>query len=166
MRRQRARASAAGPEGRAAIRSWLRRRRAWFWPVLLTLAITWESVEAVPSVGPAWLSLDKVAHFAVFGLLATTLARLEEASRWPRLGALWAIVLAAVYGFGDELLQGFIPERSMEFADWVADTLGALVAVVVYLRWTWYRRLLEAPLRRRRQPRVEISPDSGPNPPG
>jgi hypothetical protein len=54
----------------------------------------------------------------------------------------------------------------MEFADWVADTLGAAVAVVVYLRWNGYRRVLEMPLRRRHQPRVEISPESGPNPPG
>ena len=141
-------------------------RWAWLWPLLLTLAITWESAMAVPSVGPAWLSFDKLAHFAVFGLLATTLARLDQAKRWPLLGALWAIVFVSVYGFADELLQGFIPDRSMEFADWAADTLGAAVAVVVYLRWTGYRRALEAPLRRRRQPRVEISPESGPNPPG
>jgi VanZ family protein len=141
-------------------------RRAWLWPLLLTLAITWESVEAVPSVGPDWLSFDKLAHFGVFGLLATTIARLEEAQRWPLLRALWAVVLVSVYGFGDELLQGFIPSRSMEFGDWAADTLGALAAVVLYLRWAGYRRALEAPLRRRVQPRVEISPDSGPNPPG
>ena len=148
----------------AAVRSGLRQRRAWLWPVLLTAVITWESVEAIPSVGPAWLSFDKLAHFAVFGLLATTIARLEGAPHWPLLRARWAVVLVSAYGFGDELLQGFIPERSMEFADRAADTLGAFVAVIVYLRWTGYRRLLEAPLRRRRQPRVEISPESGPNP--
>jgi hypothetical protein len=58
----------------------------------------------------------------------------------------------------------------MEFADWVADTLGAAVAVVVYLRWNGYRRVLETPLRRRRrlqpdwgQPRVEISAEPLPN---
>ena len=59
-------------------------------------------------------------------------------------------MLVSVYGFGDELLQGFTPDRSMEFADWVADTLGAAVAVVAYLRWNWYRRALETPLRRNR----------------
>jgi VanZ family protein len=150
----------------SALRSGLSGQRSWLWPLLLTIAITWETVEAVPSVGPAWLSFDKLAHFAVFGLLATALARLEQAPRWPLLGPLWSIVLVSVYGFGDELLQGFTPDRSMEFADWVADTLGAAVAVVVYLRWNGYRRVLEMPLRRRHQPRVEISPESGPNPPG
>ena len=28
-------------------------------------------------------------------------------------------------------------------ADWVADTLGALTAVVVYCRWHAYRRIME-----------------------
>ena len=154
----------------SAVRSGLSRRRQLLWPVLLTAAITWESVEAVPSVGPAWLSFDKLAHFGVFGLLATTIARLDQAKHWRLLGALWAIVLVSVYGFGDELLQGFTPNRSMELADWVADTLGAAVAVVVYLRWNGYRRVLETPLRRRRrlqpdwgQPRVEISAEPLPN---
>ena len=149
----------------SAVRSGLSRRRQLLWPVLLTAVITCESVEAVPSVGPEWLSFDKLAHFGVFGLLATAVARLDQAKHWRLLGALWAIVLVSVYGFGDELLQGFTPNRSMEFADWTADTLGAAVAVVVYLRWNWYRCVLETPVRRRRQPRVEISSESGPNPP-
>jgi VanZ family protein len=72
-------------------------------------------------------------------------------------------VLVSVYGFGSELLQSLTPDRSMEFDDWVADTLGAAVAVILYLRWTGYRRLLERPVCRRRQPRVEISPESLPN---
>ena len=98
-------------------------------------------------------------------MLATTIARLDQAPRWPLIGALWAIVLVSVYGFGSELLQSFTPDRSMEFDDWVADTLGAALAVILYLRWTWYRRLLERPVVRRRQPRVEISPESRPNQP-
>jgi hypothetical protein len=51
----------------------------------------------------------------------------------------------------------------MEFDDWLADTLGAALAVILYLRWTSYRRLLETPVGRRRQPRVEISQESRPN---
>jgi hypothetical protein len=138
------------------------RLQAW-WPWVLMAVITWESVSSIPGVGPDWLSFDKLAHFGVFGLLATTIVRLEQAPRWPLIGALWAIVLVSVYGFGSELLQSLTPDRSMEFDDWVADTLGAAVAVILYLRWTGYRRLLERPVCRRRQPRVEISPESLPN---
>ncbi|MDD2764400.1 MAG: VanZ family protein [Opitutaceae bacterium] len=125
-------------------------RRQMLWPVVLTAIVTWESVSAVPGVGPAWLSLDKLAHFGVFGLLATAIVRLDEVKRWPWFGAGWAIMLVSVYGAGTEFLQSLTPYRSMEFDDWVADTLGAAVAVILYLRWTGYRRLLEQPVRRRR----------------
>ena len=129
---------------------WRRERGAVAWPLVLTAVVTWESVSAVPGVGPPWLSFDKLAHFGVFGLLATTIARLEPAKRWPLLGPLWAIILVSVYGMATEIVQGlFTSIRSMEYADWVADTLGAAVAVVLYLRWTWYRRLLERPVGRR-----------------
>ena len=134
-----------------AKRKWFGRREN-LWPVLLAAVITWESVSAVPSVGPAWLSFDKLAHFGVFGLLATTIARIERVNRWPLIGALWAIVLVSVYGGATELLQSLTPMRSMEFDDWLADTLGAAVATVAYLRWPWYRRRLEwgMPKRNRR----------------
>jgi VanZ family protein len=141
-------------------------RRAVAWPLVLTAIVTWESVCAIPSLEAPWLSFDQLAHFGVFGLLATTIVRLERAGRWPLLGPLWAIVLVSVYGMAVEILQSFTPTRSMEYGDWVADTLGAALAVVLYLRWTRYRRLLEQPTgRRRRQPRVEISPEPVPNPP-
>jgi hypothetical protein len=35
----------------------------------------------------------------------------------------------------------------MDWADWVADTAGAFVAVVAYTRWAAYRGLLETPVR-------------------
>lgn len=146
---------AAGREGTDRVQAW--------WPWLLMAVITWESVSSIPGVGPAWLSFDKLAHFGVFGLLATTIARLEQAPRWPLIGAHWAIVMVSAFGSGIELLQSLTPDRSMEFDDWVADTLGAALAVVLYLRWTWYRRLVETPVNRRRQPRVEISTESMPN---
>jgi VanZ family protein len=136
------------------------------WPLVLTAMVTWESVCAVPSLEAPWLSFDQLAHFGVFGLLATTIARLEPVKSWPLLGPLWAIILVSVFGMATEFLQSLTPLRSMEYTDWVADTLGAALAVGLYLRWTWYRRLLERPAgRRRRQPRVEISPEPVPNPP-
>ena len=119
------------------------------WPLLLAAVITWESVMAVPSVGPPWLSFDKLAHFSVFGLLATAIARMDRAGRWPLLRALWAVILVSLYGMGIEFLQSLTPVRSMEYADWVADTLGAGTAVILYLRWTGYRRLLEWRVGRR-----------------
>jgi VanZ family protein len=64
--------------------------------------------------------------------------------------AFWAIVIVSIFGLSDELHQHFTPGRSMEFMDWVADTLGATLAVGLYTYWAWYRKLLEAPLWGRR----------------
>ncbi|HYD83482.1 MAG TPA: VanZ family protein, partial [Opitutus sp.] len=69
-----------------------------------------------------------------------------------------AILIVSVFGVTDELHQHFTPGRSMDVWDWVADTLGAIVATVLYAEWAAYRRLLETPvfgLFRKR--RVEIA---------
>jgi VanZ family protein len=45
-----------------------------------------------------------------------------------------------LYAFTDELHQHFVPGRSVEFADWVADSHGAAAGVALYLI-TWRSRL-------------------------
>jgi VanZ family protein len=37
----------------------------------------------------------------------------------------------------------FTDGRSVEFKDWVADTSGAILASILYLKWNWYRQILE-----------------------
>jgi VanZ family protein len=144
-------------------------RRLVLWPILLTVVLTAESVSKVSSVGPEWMSPDKVAHFAVFGLLATAIVRLERVRARALAGAALAVVLVSAYGGLSEWLQSFTSYRSMEFDDWVADTLGAAVAAPLYLRWAWYRRLLERPIPAPRgadgrEPQVDLSGATVPNP--
>ena len=91
---------------------------------------------------------DKVVHFCVYGLLATLVCRLGRGWR----GAAVALVVASLYGASDEWHQSTVPGRAAELADWVADTLGAATAVVLYTGWAAYRNLLERPLWRRRPP--------------
>lgn len=43
----------------------------------------------------------------------------------------------------DEWHQYLNPYRYFEVADWIADTLGAIVAVIAYQSLKHYRRLLE-----------------------
>jgi len=97
--------------------------------------------------GPSLPGIDKVTHFLVYGLLATFVVRLGQKpkSAWIALG------LVSIYGLLDEWHQSFTPGRSVEFADWVADTLGAALAIVLYRRWRWYRTLLETPIRLKRR---------------
>ncbi len=106
------------------------------------------STVAAPGVS----NFDKIAHFSVYGLLATLLVRL---GRGPR--AVWLALLAtSLYGVSDEWHQSFVPGRSCEVADWMADTLGAVLALTLYAGWPWYRSRLEAPLVGKR--RIENSP--------
>lgn len=91
---------------------------------------------------PDIVDFDKLAHFSIFGLLATLVARNGFVP-----GRAWLpIVAVSVFGLTDELHQSFTPGRSMEFDDWVADTLGAIVAVTAYVHWAWYRTTLERAL--------------------
>ncbi|MFT3831138.1 MAG: VanZ family protein [Opitutaceae bacterium] len=126
----------------------------WSWALALAGIVVLASGNnpAVPPV--SFVGIDKVAHFGVFGLLATALLRVPAV--WRRGGWRGWIAVAAVSLFGatDEWHQSYTPARSVEFADWIADTSGASLAVVLYLHWVSYRRLLETPLRLGRRKRA------------
>lgn len=95
------------------------------WVVVILIGTSWPSV----SLGPEDLGLDKIAHFVAYAVLAALMLR---ATRRPRDWATFVLVVLAVSIFGavDEWHQSFLPRRSMSFADWVADTLGALVGAL------------------------------------
>lgn len=117
-------------------------RRAWLWPVVITLLIFTASSRSSVA-GPRIPHFDKVVHFSVYGLLGTLACRAIPGRR----GAWWALFVVSAYGATDEWHQHFVPGRSSELADWIADTTGAGVAIILYRRWTGYRMLLERPLR-------------------
>jgi VanZ family protein len=81
---------------------------------------------------------DKLLHlveYAAFAVVATWglshLMALPGAARW-------AALVGSVYGATDEFHQWFVPHRSADVADWVADTIGALLGAL--LAWLVLRR--------------------------
>lgn len=125
---------------------------AWIWPILLAFAISMASGSsqlAVPDV--PMLTWDKLAHFLVFGLLATSILRALPRERYPFAMAMLAAVLTSLLGMADEFHQSMTPGRYLEFEDWVADTAGAFVAVIVYQHWGFYRQVLETRVVQRRE---------------
>jgi VanZ family protein len=88
--------------------------------------------------------MDKFAHAAEYGLLAVLLFR---AMTWPQYKgfrqdrllriSLWIIAISSIYALSDELHQIFVPGRSAGFGDWVADVIGALMAISVCLFLAW-----------------------------
>lgn len=125
-------------------------RREIVWPVVLAGTITLCS--GYPAAVPdTWFQADKLGHFAAYGVLATAIARHPTLTRWQTIGAAGAILLASAYGLGDEFRQSLTGGvRQFDLADWAADAVGAFVAVVLYVRWTKYRRWLETPIRFKR----------------
>jgi VanZ family protein len=115
----------------------------YFWPPLIVLTVFVASGQSQLATPGFSFSPDKLAHFAVFGALATSVIRLERFRKMGWKGGLGVWVLVAVYGGLDEFRQSFTPGRSVEFDDWLADALGAAVAVILYQGWPAYRRLLE-----------------------
>ena len=119
--------------------------RAYFWPVLLVITISLTSGSqhlATPDLSFPFLG-DKIAHFLIFGLVATSILRTPNFKDLNLQSILIAALITSAYGAFDELRQSLTPNRRVEFADWLADTLGAFVAVTLYAKWQWYRRLLE-----------------------
>ncbi|WP_286354040.1 VanZ family protein [Geothrix oryzae] len=110
-------------------------RMRWLWILPLAVAAAIFSLSA-QSQYPGGIQLppplDKVAHATVFGALALALDLTLRITR-PDLPLYrrHLLVLAAVslYGASDEWHQAFVPGRACEFGDWVADTVGGILAL-------------------------------------
>jgi VanZ family protein len=126
---------------------------AYIWPVLLAIVIFVISGSqhlATPDFGFQFLK-DKIAHFLIFGLVATSILRTPKFKDLSLRSLLITALITSSYGAFDEIRQSFTPGRSVEFSDWLADTCGAFAAVTAYAEWHWYRHLLEwrIPIKRR-----------------
>lgn len=110
----------------------------------LVLAISWMAVLFWLSHQPTldtpslFSGQDKLFHAGAYGLLGILLlgSRRPEFTGYTGSQALTAALLASLYGISDEFHQSFVPGRSPEVLDWVADTTGALLAVLLLAQLT------------------------------
>lgn len=93
---------------------------------------------------------DKGVHFVEYGVLAFLMSHAVQVS-WPsaRHRVLVAFWLTFALGFSDELHQAYVPGRSSDVMDLVADAIGAAIAITLY-------QLLRAFMRRRGETRVVV----------
>ncbi|GGP79912.1 VanZ family protein [Shewanella ulleungensis] len=69
---------------------------------------------------------DKVGHMLLFGLL-TFVANLALQSRHFLLGRIplyYGAVLVSIFVLSEEISQGFIPSRTLDIIDLIADAVG------------------------------------------
>ena len=105
-----------------------------FVPALLYAGlIFWMSSQPrLPQAPFLFDGIDKLFHageYAILGLL------LLFGDRWPVGRRAWGwVAVSLVYAASDEMHQLFVPNRSADVADWVADTSGALIATAIWLK--------------------------------
>jgi len=112
-------------------------------------AILWASIiffgSSIPGTRlPSFAHLinDKVIHASIFFLLGLLVYRALEpkvkapAFDWRRL--IIAISAVILYGISDEFHQGFVPGRTVDYSDALADSLGGVFSAL--LIWLHERR--------------------------
>ena len=112
-----------------------------YWlPVLLYLTVMLV-LSAQPYLTPPFEfpNSDKVMHvLEYFGLGVLVVRGLRATMRitLPLVAALIALSFGILVGTGDEYFQSFVPGRQSSPFDLLADTLGLLLAQLVYLAFT------------------------------
>ena len=111
----------------------MRRNWIWIFPFFVAATIVWLSSR---SSYPFDVSLpppfDKLAHMAAFGVLAgfTEIALRRTHPDMPVVRRLSVILIGvAIFGASDEIHQYFVPGRSCDLYDWMADVVGGALGL-------------------------------------
>ncbi|MHB1312415.1 MAG: VanZ family protein [Gemmatimonadaceae bacterium] len=106
------------------------------WALLIEALVVWPHPPELPQ---AWngIGFDKFVHAGLFAVLAALVTRALVQEARP---AWIALAASAAYAMFTELEQHFIPSRSMELGDFLADAVGATLGVVAFTVWAQRRR--------------------------
>lgn len=119
----------------------MRKRTAWLLPLFVMGGIFYLSHIPGGSFPPLFPMADKVVHGVLYAGLGIALMRALHYS-WGGFSVLMGcagLLVALIYGVTDEWHQWYIPGRSTEFADLVADGIGAVIGILCYVAYHWYR---------------------------
>lgn len=116
---------------------YLEQRKIWL--VYLPLALYWIilfTATTLPGNQLPDLHLsDKIEHFSAFFILSVllNLALMFQKKSFIlyKYSALVTIIITLSYGAVDELHQIFIPGRSADIRDWLADATGVILGVFI-----------------------------------
>lgn len=106
----------------------------WLPVILYCFLIFKQSSSPVILPIPSLPHIDKLFHAVGYAILAILFCR-----AFKSLGILDVhtmmflnILLSAVYGFSDEIHQYFVPYRSADINDFLANVIGSLLGVFIY----------------------------------
>ena len=109
--------------------------RVWLWvpPTVYMAVIFYFSSEPNPLPELTKHVTDWILHAVEYAGLAVLLCRalIGEGLGWL-LSVVLALTATSVYGASDEWHQAFVPLRSSEVRDWMADTIGGVIGGAIY----------------------------------
>jgi len=104
-------------------------------PLLFYCALIFElSSRPVPENIPDIFLFDKTLHFSGYGLLGILFFRAYRTlslKNRPRLMMFLSMASATLYGISDEIHQHFVPTRTADMWDVLADMLGSVFSVFI-----------------------------------
>lgn len=86
--------------------------------------------DALAAVAGHPVDISPLGHFAEFFLFGGALANALRFHAPARRAMAAACVLASLYGISDEIHQIFVPLRTCDPADWVVDTVAAILGAM------------------------------------
>jgi hypothetical protein len=121
-------------------------RLVYFLPALgwALLIASLSTTTALPPIPWDFLAPDKIGHLVFYALLTGWLFFGMAGKQWRRLQLsnsvlFLAVLIASMYGAFLELVQAQLPHRQFDYADMIANCLGALLAFGSYrcACWRW-----------------------------
>jgi VanZ family protein len=94
-----------------------------------------QSSHPSPDITPHWPYFDKVLHFTAYALLGALFLRAFNTTQIKqnlKLIIVLSILLSSLYGISDEIHQSFVPYRTADAMDALADILGSIIGVYIF----------------------------------
>jgi VanZ family protein len=110
------------------------------WMVIIFVQSSLPAIELPPV---DIIGTDKLIHAGIYGLLGAlcyiSLIHVSKENIFTRFPLIWTAIIVSLYGASDEYHQSFVPYRSAEVLDWVADAVGAIL-IVLLIRYFLMKR--------------------------
>ena len=96
------------------------------------------SLPQAPFVMTTFQWQDKIIHFFAYLFYGATLALAVyfHDQKNAKKNIPWILIIGCLYALSDEFHQSFVPGRTSEIGDIIADCLGISMAVILYWRIT------------------------------
>ena len=87
---------------------------------------------------------DKIVHIILYSALSSafyiSIRKQNKVGLFSEHAFIFSIVLSALYGISDEFHQYFVPNRSCDVYDMIANTIGATIAITIIYLYLKFRK--------------------------